>query len=81
MVLKVNVACGFHLEALEGVLCLGDGNIVLRHNFSPLLDIAYRGSRHPRYAEHEEQQYCLQRLFRYGSIVRGQERIIDSKIC
>ena len=35
MVLKVNVACGFHLEALEGVLCLGDGNIVLRHNFSP----------------------------------------------
>ena len=35
MVLKVNVACGFHLEALEGVLCLGYGNIVLRHNTSP----------------------------------------------
>jgi hypothetical protein len=35
MVLNAFVVSGFHLEALESVLCLGNSNIVLRHGISP----------------------------------------------
>ena len=35
MVLKVNVGSGFHLEALQSVLSLGNSNIVLSHCASP----------------------------------------------
>ena len=35
MVLKVNVGSGFHLEALQSVLSLGNSNIVLSHGSSP----------------------------------------------
>ena len=35
MVLKVNVVGGFHLEALQRVLRLGNNDIALRHGISP----------------------------------------------
>ena len=35
MVLNLFFGSGFHLEALEGVLCLGNDNVVLRHGTSP----------------------------------------------
>ena len=32
MVLNINFVSGLHLEALEGVLSLGDYDVVLRHS-------------------------------------------------
>lgn len=44
MVLKVNVVSGFHLEALQRVLCLGNNDIALGHGISPFQIIGrYRG--------------------------------------
>ena len=35
MVLNALVGSGFHLEALQRVLCLGNNDIALRHGISP----------------------------------------------
>ena len=47
--LEVNadLGSGFHLEALEGVLCLGNGNTVLRHGSSPFLFTGGTAACHP----------------------------------
>lgn len=61
MVLKVNVVGGFHLEALQRVLRLGNNDIALRHGISPFQIIGQYRGRQREHLPHPLPRYRVRR--------------------